>query len=95
VGAAALVLLRALLTVLVRPDGDVLGAVVGGHFAGPQGDDRRREREQRRRQLAAGRGQPARATKQARSRGRGNRTGEDAWPLERQLRLGERALHLG
>jgi hypothetical protein len=38
VRAAALVLLRPLLTVLVRPDGDVLGTVVLGEIRPPQGD---------------------------------------------------------
>src|SRR3954469_6674802 len=45
VGAAALVLLRARLAVLVRADRDVLGAVVAGELRATQRVRRRRERE--------------------------------------------------
>ena len=47
VRAAALVLLRARLAVLVAADRDVLGAVVGGQLAAAQREHGRRNREQR------------------------------------------------
>src|SRR5581483_9931825 len=50
-GAAALVLLAARLAVLVGPDRDVLGAVVGGEARPAQGEGRRGEREPTREQL--------------------------------------------
>ena len=96
VRAAALVLLRALLAVLVRPDRDVLGAVVGGELAAAQREQRRRERERAGDELARGR-----------ARGRSER--RTTWtvtalasvaastrgPLERQARLRQAPAQLG
>ena len=52
VRAAAFVLLRALLAVLVRPDRDVLGAVVGGELAAAEREHGRSERERAGEELA-------------------------------------------
>jgi hypothetical protein len=60
VGAAALVLLGPILAVLVRTDGDVLGAVVLGEIRASQGHGRRSDSEECGDGLLGQRGQPAR-----------------------------------
>ena len=93
VRAAALVLLRALLAVLVRPDRDVLGAVVGRELAAAQREQRRCERERAGEELPGGLasrssgGRPGRRRRSRPSR-RARR------PLEREPRLGQRAAQL-
>ena len=62
VRAAALVLLPARLAVLVRPDRDVLGAVVGGELGAAERQHRRRERERARRAARCAAGPSRRAS---------------------------------
>src|SRR5215218_501492 len=57
---AALMLFLAGLTVLVRPDRDVLSAVVGGELRAAERDGGRRERRERSDELLRGRAEPAR-----------------------------------
>ena len=94
VRAAALVLPRARLAVLVAADRDVLGAVVLGEVGAAQRDHRRAEREDggdrllRQRREPRPRGRPAIA-----DHAPGHRA-EHAGPLERELRLGQAPPHL-
>jgi hypothetical protein len=88
------VLARAGLTVLVAPDGDVLGAVVLGKRSPAERGDGRPEREQRREGLLGERGEARAPDGLDRDHAPRHRT-EDAWPLERQLGLRQAAAHLG
>ena len=95
VRAAALVLLRALLAVLVRPDRDVLGAVVGGELAAAEREHGRRERERAREELARDVAEPVRAADDLDGHRARERRREHVGPLEGQPRLGQLAPQLG
>ena len=91
--AAALVLARRLLAVLVRANRDVLGAVIGGELGAAQCQHRGRERKKTGQQLLRYRAQPARLADPAHG-GRGaDHRAEDAAALDRQLRRRHAALH--
>ncbi len=91
--AAALVLARRLLAVLVRTDRDVLGAVVGGELGAAQREHRGRERDEPGHQLLRDGTQPARLADPAHG-GRGaDHRAEDAAALDRQLRRRQAPLH--
>ena len=91
VRAAALVLLVARLAVLVGPDRDVLGAVVGSELGATQGDRSRSERGDRGDDLSRGRGQALRAAGDLGDRRAGDHRRQHAGPLERELHAGEPA----
>src|SRR5579884_1045165 len=94
VRAAALVLLRPRLAVLVAADRDVLGAVVGGDVAGAQGEERRCERERRAGSLARGRPE-TRASHPVRGERTAEHRGGDSGSLERKLGGQQRPLDRG
>ena len=85
--AAALVLLRCALAVLVRPDRDVLGAVVGGEVALAEREQRRCQRECSGGELLHGRGKTSLADGTSGDPRSGER-GEHPGPLEGKARLG-------
>ena len=92
--AAAVVLLRCRLARLVGADRDVLGSVVRGEVAAPERDHGRGQRGK------GGDGflreEPElRAPSDARRCRSGDDRNGDAWPLEREARLGEGAAHVG
>ena len=90
VRAAALVLLRARLAVLVGPDRDVLGAVVGGELAAAQREQRRRERRARPRAARARpRAEPVERAHDLDGRPRWRASPRARRALERQPRLGQ------
>ena len=90
--AAALVLPRARLAVLVTADRDVLGAVVGRELLTAQGEQRRCEREQARDELLRGVAEPRAPHALQHDRAAEHRD-EDARALERQPRLGQPPPH--
>ncbi len=91
VRAAALVLLRAVGSVLVRADRHVLGPVVRGDLALAQDERGRRERQQRRRELAYG-GRETRALQRLDCDDGRDHRHERARALHRERRLRQRAL---
>ena len=95
VRAAALVLLRALLAVLVRPDRDVLGAVVGGELAAAERHHRGRERERSREELACGAAESRRAAHGLDGERAHDRGCDHGRALERQPRLRQLPAQLG
>ena len=93
--AAALVLLRRAVAVLVRADRDVLGAVIRGELRAAQREHGRREREQPREKLLRGGPQALRLADAAHGDRRAPTIdASDARALHRQLRGRQRALHL-
>ena len=92
--AAALVLLRALLAVLVRADGDVLSAVVLGKVRPAHGDGGRADRERGGEDLLGCRRELAAAHEANRSRAPDHRRSHGG-PLEGKLRGGQPAPDLG
>ena len=94
VGAAALVLARARLAVLVASDRDVLGAVVGGERGAAQGEHGRGKGDDARDRLAGGRREPAaaEAAHDERARPEG---GRHPRALVREPGVGQRAAHDG
>ena len=92
--AAALVLLRRALAVLVASDRDVLGTVIRGELRPAQRERRRRERHEPGEQLLRDGAQPRRLADTANGYGGGDHRGRDAPALHRQPGRRQRALHL-
>jgi hypothetical protein len=89
------VLPGARLVVLVRPDRDVLGAVIGGQRRPAQRDRRRRERREPGDQLFCCGPEPARAAHDVGKGRTADHRRKDDGTLEGQARLGNPPAHLG